>query len=446
MKRIVNRLALYIEFNFFIGLSVVFCMFIVVYLWPNFKWFANAGLISFLLLCLTDVLWLMIPNKPIRAERNTTEKWSLGDENKTTITLRNRCSFKWFCKIIDELPVELQIRDSYYSIDLLGHSMHKIEYTLVPKSRGLYQFGALRIFIFSPIRFFSRRISFFQKTEVAVYPSFKQVKKFNLASIQKLSHYYGIKKLRRIGSSFEFEQIKEYVAGDDIRHINWTATAKSNGLKTNHFIEEKAQPVYCFIDKSRSMNLGSNGMTLIDFAINTSLVLSNVALQKGDKAGLITFSNKLHQAVRAENSTKQMLRLVDILYNQKSVSAESNYELLYLSMKRIVNVRSLIFLFTNFESLYAMERVKPVLRKIAKQHVLVVVFFENSETEEYANRTANNLEEVYSTAIARQMYLDKRLIAAELNNYGINTMVSKPEELTISSINRYLQIKAKGTI
>ncbi|MBC7426620.1 MAG: DUF58 domain-containing protein, partial [Bacteroidia bacterium] len=126
--------------------------------------------------------------------------------------------------------------------------------------------------------------------------------------------------------------------------------------------------------------------------------------------------------------------------------SESNYELLYYGINNLIKGRSLLFLYTNFESLYAMKRVLPILRRINKQHLLVVMFFENSELSDFADRDIKDLKGIYTQTLAEQFMSDKRLIAQELNNYGIQTILTKPEELSISTVNKYLEMKARGMI
>lgn len=246
--------------------------------------------------------------------------------------------------------------------------------------------------------------------------------------------------------SYEFEQIKEYVQGDDIRHINWKATGKTKSLKTNHFTEEKAQPVYVVIDKSRPMNMAFGGMTLLDYAVNAGAVVSNIALQKGDKAGLLTFSDRVGVALRADSSPGHMGRIMDALHAEKYRRTEADFEFVYNAMKRVSSGRSLMFLFTNFETLIAMQRVLPVLRKLNRHHLLVVIFFSNDEVEKYAYEPAEGLQEIYNRMVARQMVGDKRQMAVELANHGIQSIVCKPQDLTINTLNKYLELKAKGMI
>src|SRR3712207_1783676 len=127
----------------------------------------------------------------------------------------------------------------------------------------------------------------------------------------------GVKKVRRLGHSMEFEQVKEYVSGDDYRTLNWKATARRGNLMVNNFTDEKSQPIYCVIDKGRAMKMPFEGMSLLDYAINASLVLSNVALLKQDKAGLVTFSEQAGAFLQANRTPTQMQAILEVLYNQK---------------------------------------------------------------------------------------------------------------------------------
>ncbi len=135
-----------------------------------------------------------------------------------------------------------------------------------------------------------------------------------------------------------------------------------------------------------------------------------------------------------------------VAITKKERFLEANYELLYLHIRNHIRVRSLLFLFTNFESFYAIERAVNILRKINKLHLLVVIFFENAEITNYAKQDADTLEEVYLTTIARKFAVEKNLIRHELTKYGIQTIISTPEELSINTINKYLEVKARGMV
>ena len=161
---------------------------------------------------------------------------------------------------------------------------------------------------FGLIKVVGKKMEFLQLNEL-------QLKKYDLLAISNNLTMYGIKKIRRIGHTMEFEQIKEYVQGDDLRTINWKATAKQNQLMVNQYQDEKSQPVYSVIEKGRVMKMPFNGLSLLDYAINATLVMSNVILKKQDKAGMFTFSKQVENMVVAEKRSAQMSMILESLYN-----------------------------------------------------------------------------------------------------------------------------------
>jgi len=181
-------------------------------------------------------------------------------------------------------------------------------------------------------------------------------------------------------------------------------------------------------------------------AINASRVLSNVALMKQDKAGLVTFSDKMGAFVVANKKASQMQSILEVLYNQKTRYLESDFEQLYISIRRNISQRSLIVLFTNFESLTGMRRHLPYLRKIAQHHLLVAVFFENTELKAVLQQPATNVEAVYVKTVAEKFAFEKRQIAKELQQYGILSILTPPQQLTVNTVNKYLELKARQAI
>jgi uncharacterized protein (DUF58 family) len=244
----------------------------------------------------------------------------------------------------------------------------------------------------------------------------------------------------------EFEQIKEYVQGDDLRTINWKATAKKNQLMVNQYQDEKSQNVYMVIDKGRVMKMPFNDLSLLDYAINATLVLSNVIIKKQDKAGIFAFSKKVENRVVAEKRQSQMQQIMENLYNIKTDFFESDFSRLYVDVKKHINQRSLIILYTNFETLDGLHRQLPYLKGIAKNHLLVVVFFNNTELNELIHKKADNVQEIYDKVIAEKFAFEKRLIVNELRKYGIYSVLTQPENLTLDTINKYLEIKARGIL
>lgn len=393
-----------------------------------------------------DLMLLFFTKKGIEATRITAEKLSNGDENAINISIKNFYAFPVSAKIIDEIPFQFQVRNFSINRKIKAVSQDEISYYLRPTERGEYYFGNLNVYISSPLCLSARRFSFDKNKMVPVYPSYIQLRKYDLMAFSNQLFQYGFKKIRRIGHTMEFEQIKEYIPGDDIRTLNWKATAKKNSLMVNQFQDEKSQSVYMVIDKGRLMKMPFNQMSLLDYAINATLVLSNVILKKHDKAGMFTFSKKVENRVVAEKRSSQMQLILEHLYNIKTDFFESDFSRLYVDFKKNINHRSLVILYTNFETLDGLHRQLPYLKALAKSHLLVVVFFNNTELVDLMQKKADNIQEIYDKVIAEKFAFEKRLIVNELKKYGIHSVLTDPENLTLDTINKYLEIKARGIL
>lgn len=436
---------IYLNNFFFYVFSGLMVVFVLAYFYPPL--YRVAWLLFYVFLGFTAIDFLMLfTNQKFSASRNTPEKFSNGDENPVTVSITSGYSFPVSAKVIDEIPLQFQMRNFEIKRNLTTGKEDIFEYLLRPVERGEYHFGKLNVFVTSPLKLACRRFTFDEGQMVPTYPSFIQLRKYDLMAFSNTLMQYGLKKIRRIGHTMEFEQIKEYVSGDDIRTINWKATAKKNQLMVNQFQDEKSQNVYMVIDKGRVMKMPFEGLSLLDYAINATLVLSNVILKKQDKAGMFTFSKKVENRVASERRNSQMQKIMENLYNVGTDFFESDFSTLYADVKKNINHRSLIILYTNFETMDGLKRQLSYLKAIAKNHLLVVVFFENTELDAFIHKKAENVQEIYDQVIAEKFAFEKRLIVSELRKYGIYSVLTKPENLTIESINKYLEIKARGIL
>lgn len=393
-----------------------------------------------------DILLLYRNKTGVQADRLLPEKLSNGDENTIEIKVINRFQFKTSIKIIDELPIQWQIRDFKIESVLNPSEEKKFTYQVRPTERGEYHFGNLNVFSSSVLGLISRKQQFSAVQMVPNYPSFLQLKKYDFIAFSSRLQHFGLKKIRRIGHTMEFEQIKEYTAGDDVRNINWKATAKRNNLMVNQFQDEKSQPVYSVIDKGRVMKMPFKNLSLLDYAINATLVISNIVLKKHDKAGIFTFSRNVDDRVIAQRRSAQMHLILETLYNVNTDFSESDFSRLYVDVKRHIKQRSLLLLYTNFETMDALHRQLPYLQAINKSHLLVVIFFENTELKSFIDRKATTTHQVFEKTIAEKFIYEKKLIINELQKYGIQSILTAPENLTVNTINKYLEIKARGLL
>ena len=437
---------LFVTCRFYGGLVACIGLFIVAFYVPALRAIPPVVFFAFVIFCIADYIFLFFTNKLPFAKRITAERLSNGDENKIELIVKNEFPFPVKATIIDELPHQFQNRKWKKHVNLRGKQQKKIQYYLRPLQRGEYYFGNIHLFITSQLGLVSHRFTTQAAETIHIYPAFMQLHKYELLSNATIQRETGSSRMRKIGQSMEFEQIKEYVSGDDIRTLNWKASARKGALMVNNFMDERSQQVYCIIDKGRLMKMPFAGLTLLDYAINSCLVLCNVCLKKQDRVGVITFSNVLGSVLAADRKPVQKENILQLLYNQTTGFLESDFELLYMQIRNRIKHRSLLILFTNFESLSGLHRQIDYLRSIASHHLLLVVFFENTELEKLTRSHAATIEEVYIKTIAEKFAFEKRLIAKELSKYGILSVLTAPQKLTVNTINKYLELKTRQAI
>lgn len=408
--------------------------------------FTVAQLLLFLMIALLlyEVIGLYAGKQhAVNAWRECPERFSNGDENEVRLHLSNSYPFPVDMEIIDEIPSQFQIRDLSFRLKMNPKEDKVLKYTIRPVKRGIYRFGMINVLVTGSIGFVSRRFKVGAPSEVKVYPSFTHLEEYELIAATNRLMQPGAKQIRKIGQQLEPDQIKDYIKGDDYRFVNWKATARRRKLMTNVFRDERAQNLYCLIDKGRTMQSAFNQMTLLDYSINAALGLSYVAMLKGDKAGLITFERKVDPLIPASKKAIQMQIIQEALYHQQTAFYESDYQSLYQEIGKNHTHRSLLIIFTNFDSVLAMERQLRYLSVLAKRHSVLVVFFENTELQEVVERTPQDKIQAYETVVAEKLAYEKNLIVHKLRQSNIMTLLTHPQHLTVNLINRYLDIKAR---
>ncbi len=438
--------SIYPGIRFFIGLYTAANILILGYIYYPLFLIGQFVLLLWSVIFIYEAVRLYAGKGNIKATRLCAARFSNGDENTVELIVENRFPFDIKVKIIDEIPFQFQKRDVQFVTELKPRETKKITYNLRPVERGEYDFGAINIYVSGHAHLVSRRIRAAQNQMVKVYPSYLQLQKYELYAIHNQLNELGIKKIRRIGHNIEFEQIKEYVKGDDFRTINWKATARRNELMVNVYQDEKSQNVYSLIDKGRQMKMPFEGLSLLDYAINSSLVISSIAIRKEDKAGLMTFDTNFDQFIPAGRRKNQMQLIQQGLYNQTTDFGETDFSKLFVQIKTRIPQRSLLLLYSNFESIHSLDNQLPYFQKIARSHVLVVIFFINTELETLINSTPDSTEKIYQKVIAEKFYNEKKQIVRILNKYGIHAILTKPSGLTVNVINKYLELKSRNII
>ena len=435
---------LYLNKRFYIYLGVCISIFLVAFSYP-FLLTVGWWVLYFLgLLIIIEYIILWQSSKTLNINRKVNSKLSLGDKQHISYFIENNSFLNLNYELTDELPFQFQHRKYIKQGIIDKGAASKFKYLIQPTVRGEYQFGNLHIYITTSVIGLIQRKSTKNISEsVSVYPSFIQMKKYEMQVFSKTASLSGIRRVREIGENDEFEHIRNYSQGDNIKSINWKATSRRNELMINQYENSKSQMVYTIVDKGRSMKMPFEDLTLLDYAINTSLVVSNIVLKKYDKAGLITFSDKLGAMVKADSQQHQLQKITKYLYDQKTDFKESNFELLFYTIRAQISRRSILLFFTNFEQQYDMRRNLKYLRSLNQKHLLIIIMFVNTELESAQHKKARKMKNIYYKTFAQRAIMDKEKIADTLRANGVQVILTKPEDLSINTVNKYLEIKSK---
>ena len=427
------------------------------YLWSQMFTVGRVLLLLFVVAVVADIilLWRTYVNaqrSTLNAFRQLSDRFSNGDENDVRIRVESSYPFPVSVEVMDEIPFIFQRRDICFRAKIEKMEATTIKYSLRPTKRGVYGFGQIRVFAASPIGLVQRRFTCGEAKDVKVYPSFLMLHQYELLAISNNLTEMGIKRIRRVGHHTDFEQIKDYVAGDDFRTINWKASARRSKLMVNVYQDERSQQIISVIDKGRVMQQAFQGMTLLDYSINASLVLSYVAMYKEDRAGLATFSSDFDTFVPASRRPGHLQVLMEALYAQQTEFGETDYSALVANLNKHVTKRSLIVLYTNFTGQVSLQRQLPYFQQLNQRHRLLVVFFEDVELKEYLathhshHNRRRSTEDYYRQVMADRFVYEQRLIVSTLRQHGILSLLTTPDNLSVDVINRYLEMKSRQQI
>jgi uncharacterized protein (DUF58 family) len=398
----------------------------------------------------------------IEAERINDSKLSLGAENVITLLLANRGQRPISFQLRDEFPYQFISDAVTLAGEIAPFDIHEARYHLKPLQRGDYTFGDINIRYLSALKTFVRQARYPAAASVKVYPNVLDVRKYDLLARKGLLFELGLRANRQFGAGTEFERLREYNTDDEFRRINWKATARRGKPIAAEFETERSQYIVSLIDTGRlmrppigdpsthSINSGQagsgQGLAKLDYAINTALLLSYVATLKGDHVGLLTFADDVRTYLAPKRGKGQFYRMLEALYNVKFEPVEADYgqAMAYLGVKH--KRRSLVVVFTDLVTLDAAKPLIAHMARLAQRHLPLCVVISDPNITNMAAQPPRDSDAVYQRAVAEMLLDERRVVLDTLNRSGVLTLDVPADKLTVSVINKYLELKGRGAI
>lgn len=431
--------------RFFLLLAALAVVSVVGFYWPLFFTLSKAGVGLLALALALDTLWLFALVR-LSGQRHCATRFSNAEDNAVSLRVENEGRSRLWLTVCDELPPQFRFHDAVFRLTLRAGRGKTVRYVLHPTERGMYAFGHILVYARTALGLAERKLKLGQQMAVKVYPAFDHLERYALTATNDNLLQPGQQRIRRAGNTTEFDQIKDYVAGDDYRTLNWKASARAGRWMVNTYSDERSQPIWCVIDKGRVMQRTFAHVTLLDYAINATLALAYAALRRYDMPGLVTFDARVDGTIAPARRPDQLPQFLEKLYDQQVRYAESDYSALAVHISRCARRRSLIILFTDFTTRESLLRQLPYLRRLSQRHCLLVVFFDDEEVDALAEADARTMSALRLKALAADFALSKRNLVAELRQCGIYALLTTPRRLTTDALNKYLELKRRQAI
>ncbi len=408
-------------------------------------WLAVLYFIVLLGLVIADYV---ISTKPeqITVARINEPKLSLGVPNLVTLQLDNGSPRPVRFRLRDEYPFPFRVDTAMHQERLPALGSTDLRYHVTPVSRGDFHWGDTNVRYHSTLGTFIRQVRYPTAADVRVYPNVLDVRKYDLLARKGLLTELGLRNAKVFGSGTEFERLRDYTPDDEFKRINWKATARRNKPIAIEYETERSQHVICVLDTGRLMRPPLGDIQKLDYAVNAALLTSYVASLRGDQIGMLTFADEVGVYLAPRKGRGQFYTMLELLYNIKSQPVESDYAraLGYLSIKN--KRRSLIVVFSDLVTLDAAQPLIAYMGRLAKTHLPLLVTMNDPNITRIAASAPESSGDVYQRAVAEQMLDERRVIQDTLSRAGVLTLDVPADKLSIAVINKYLELKTRGTL
>lgn len=415
--------------------------------WPSLFWPLIVVDVAIVLILLVDAVSVPRPGL-FSCRRETGPVASLLKAHRVTLAIANHDSRSWPVWIRDGAEEELHPEPQEFSIILSPRSRSTVHYDVRPGRRGKFKLEQVFLRVRSRLGFWQRLASYPVESTLSVYPDMVQLSNYEMLARKNRLSLVGFRRTRRVGQDHEFERLRDYTRDDNYRHIDWRSTARRNRLTVKDFQSSQSQRVVFLVDCGRMMTNQSDGISLLDHALNAVLMLSFVALRQGDQAGLLCFSDRVHDFVPPAGGMNQMTRLLHACFDRFPREVESRYDEAFLHLTRRCRKRALVVLITNVIDEVNAHQVLQYLTNLVGRHLPLGVLLRDRRMFEAVELPVGNLhaadeEALFRAAAAADILGWRQQVLTDMENQGILSVDVFPDELTTPLVNRYLEIKAR---
>ena len=381
-----------------------------------------------------------------RVRRVMPEPFSLGEPEEVTVIVENPAAAGLIGTVADHAPDMLRPtpRETGGRFDAGG--ILKVSYRTFSPRRGAYRFEDVDLRIWRPDGWWRRQIRLPQTDEAAVFPNVIAIRRIQLSLRRGLRAMAGLRRARPPGASTAFAGLREYVRGDDVRRVSWTATARRDRPVVVEVEAERGQQVIIALDCGRLMTAPAGDLDKHDHAVNAALMLAWVAQAFGDRVGMLTFDDRVTGFIKPERGPTQIRRITEALYAVKPESVEPDFghAMTYLALR--VGRRSMIVILTDVQDPEASRELVAHALRLAARHLVLVVAMSDPAVLSARDEPIENTNRAYEWAAAEEFVSSRRESFELLRRGGVLGLDVVAGRLSPALVERYLELKERALL
>jgi uncharacterized protein (DUF58 family) len=391
---------------------------------------------------------LLVTPRPgvLRAVRAAPDRMSVLHEQRVTVRVENTSRVRLYVRVRDGVPVGFGVEDVERSGPVQAGGETRWEYTVTPRARGRFAWGPIYLRYRSLLGFWERGRVEPAVGETRVYPNLSLLERYHLLARSDRLAAMGIRRVRLRGASTEFESLRDYTSGDDVRQLDWKATARRARLIVRNQEAERNQTVLLLLDCGRLMNATEDGVSKLDHAVNAALLLAHVALARGDRVGLCTFSGQVHAWLTPRGHLAQNRLVSETLYDVRGDFTESDHGRCLKFVAARHPKRSLLVVLTDFVDATTAAEMVAHLQLAARRHIVLFAALKDPFLDRAAASEPRTEREGFRKAAAVDLLRERREVLERIRHAGAFVVDAEPGEITPPIINRYLEVMFGGLL
>jgi uncharacterized protein (DUF58 family) len=384
--------------------------------------------------------------KLVEIERELPRALSVGEEASIRLRLRNCGDVPLLARVADGCPPPLDPTEEILEVELPPHTWVEECYTVKPLSRGAFGFGPIQLRLKRRLGLAEHQLSVDVESEARVHPNLRNLARWELRARRDLLHLGGARRTRLLGREGDFERLRDFVAGDDIRHVDWKATARQRRPITRVYQAEKAQTLLIMVDATRLMASRAAGLTKMDFAVNAALMLAFVGLTRGDRVGVAVFDDGVRAYLPPQLGHAQFGRILDLLFDQQPSRSFPRYREAARAIARDHRRRSLVVWLTDLLDGEQGRELLAALRALRGRHLSLVVAMDDPDVHALADQDPVDPQALFVRVGAAELLDERAALVRRLMAEGAHVVDRRPEEITAALVDQYLHLKLRGAL